>query len=178
VLFINNKSVLVSRNVTLCYGFVGILVLVWESYAGCVGRFCFRVLSFLCAECCLVNKHSAAHNSPCYYTIWKSFTQQAEFRHSTPFWTPSPIQIPNNPLPVMCVTVTFVAKVVEGSLYIFSHISFPCLPFFSPFFVKSKVVLKQWMKLRDFGFFWGITQGWVVIPYRRFGTTYRFHLQR
>jgi len=26
-------------------------------------------------------------------------------------------------------------------------------------------------------FFWGITQDAVVIPYRRFGTTYRSHLQ-
>jgi len=141
VLFLNDKSVLVFRNVTLCDGFVRIRILMWwQSNARCVGMFFFQWLSFPCAECSLVNKHSAARNSHCFYAIRKSFTQQAEFRLSTLYWTHNPIQIPNNPLPVICVTVTLVAKVAEGdrvisSLYIFSHISFPRRSFFLPFFV-------------------------------------------
>lgn len=66
VLFITDKSVLVFRNATLCDGFVRIRVFMWQSNARCVGTFCFRLLSFPGAECCLVNKESAAQNSPCH----------------------------------------------------------------------------------------------------------------
>lgn len=54
VLVINDKSVLVFLNVTLCDGFVEIPVLLWQSNDQCVGKFCFRLLSFPSAECCLV----------------------------------------------------------------------------------------------------------------------------
>jgi hypothetical protein len=51
VLFINDKSVLVFRIVTLCDGFVRIRVLMWQSNGRCVGMFSFRWLSFPRAEC-------------------------------------------------------------------------------------------------------------------------------
>jgi hypothetical protein len=48
----------------------------------------------------------------------------------------------------------------------------------------SQQIARQWSELSEFNkkqmisaLFWDITQRRVVVPYRRFGTTYRSHLQ-